>query len=100
MPQFDLFRNGSNRTYPFLVDLQADLLRDLGTRVVAPLTPIKAGRPIDRLNPVVEIGGRKYAVVFQEMAAAPIAVLKVPVGSLRTRRDDMIAALDFLFTGF
>lgn len=101
MAQFDLFRHGRNKRYPFLVDLQADLVRDLSTRVVAPLTPIKrlAGKPISRLNPVVAVGGVEHAVLFQEMAAVPVAVLSDSIGNLRNRRDDLIAALDLLFTG-
>lgn len=100
MPQFDLFRNGRNRRCPLLLDLQADLLRDLATRIVVPLTAVESVRPMDRLNPVVDVAGREYAVVFQEMAAVPVTILDAPVGDLRARRDDLIAALDFLFTGF
>lgn len=33
------------------------------------------------------------------MAAVPCDVLKSPVASLAARRDDLVAALDFLFTG-
>lgn len=101
MPQFDLFRHGRNKRYPFLVDLQADLVRDLATRVVAPLTPVKrlAGKPIGRLNPVVAIDGVEHAILFQEMAAVPVIALGESIGSLRNRRDDLIAAIDLLFTG-
>jgi toxin CcdB len=101
MAQFDLFRHGRNKRYPFLLDLQADLLRDLATRVVAPLTPVKrvGGKAISRLNPIVEVEGARYAVLFQELAALPVMALGAPAGSLRTRRDELIAALDLLFTG-
>jgi toxin CcdB len=101
MAQFDLFRLPRNKRYPFLVDLQADLLRDLATRVVAPLTAVTRlkGKPISRLNPVVEVEGTKYAVLFQELAALPVSALGDAAGSLRTRRDELIAALDLLFTG-
>jgi toxin CcdB len=101
MAQFDLFRHPRNKRYPFLLDLQADLLRDLATRVVAPLTAVKRlnGKPISRLNPIVEVDGRQYAVLFQEVAALPAAALGPAAGSLRSRRDELIAALDLLFTG-
>ena len=101
MGQFDLFRHLRSRRYPFLLDLQADLLRDLATRVVAPLTPVKrlGGKPISRLNPVVAIDGAQYAILFQELAAVPVTAIGETVGSLRNRRDDLIAALDLLFTG-
>lgn len=101
MAQFDLFRNPKNKRYPLLLDLQADLLRDLATRVVAPLTAVKQlkGKPISRLNPVVEVEGTQYAVLFQEMAALPVAALGTVAGNVHSRRDDLIAALDLLFTG-
>ena len=40
MPQFTVHRNpnpGSKAAYPLLLDVQSDLLADLGTRVVVPL---------------------------------------------------------------
>jgi toxin CcdB len=101
MGQFDLFRHARSRRYPFLLDLQADLLRDLATRVVAPLTPVKrlGGKPISRLNPVVAVDGAQYAILFQELAAVPVTAIGETVGSLRSRRDELIAAIDLLFTG-
>jgi toxin CcdB len=101
MAQFDLFRHPRNKRYPFLLDVQANLLRDLATRVVAPLTSVKrlSGKPIGRLNPIVEIEGSKYAVLFQELASLPVTALGPAAGSLQTRRDELIAALDLLFTG-
>jgi toxin CcdB len=84
-----------------LLDLQADLLRDLATHVVAPLTAVKRlrGKPIGRLNPIVEVEGTQYAVLFQELAALPVTALGATAGNLRTRRADLIAALELLFTG-
>ena len=101
MAQFDLFRHARNTRYPFLLDVQADLLRDLATRVVAPLTAVKRlrGSPISRLNPIVEVEGAGYAVLFQEMAAVPVSALGASAGHLRARRAELIAALDLLFTG-
>ena len=101
MAQFDLFRHARNKRYPFLLDLQADLLRDLATRVVAPLTTVKRlrGKPISRLNPIVEVEGTQYAVPFQELAALPVTALGATAGNLRARGAELIAALNLLFTG-
>ncbi len=101
MAQFDLLRHTRSKRYPLLLDVQADLLRDLATRVVAPLTPVKrlGGKPISRLNPVVAVGGKQYAILFQELAALPVTAIGEPVGSLRSRRDELTSALDLLFTG-
>jgi toxin CcdB len=101
MAQFDLFENPRSKTYPFLLDVQADLLRDLASRVVVPLAPLGKlrGKPLARLNPLVSIAGRDHAVLFQELAAVPTKALRSPVGNLRSRRDELVAALDLLFTG-
>jgi toxin CcdB len=101
MAQFDLYRNPRRGTFPLLLDIQADLLHRLATRVVVPLTSLKSqgGRPITRLNPTTTFGGRTYVLVFQELAAIPASVLVEPVGSLASRRAELVAAIDLLFTG-
>jgi toxin CcdB len=58
--QGDVHRNTDDATgqIPYLLDLQADLLDELQTRVVAPLVRAEAfGRRADRLHPVFEIEG-------------------------------------------
>lgn len=101
MAQFDVFRHARSKRYPYLLDLQADLLRDLATRVVAPLMPIERlrGKPIGRLNPVVTIDGAPHVVVLQELAAFPTSELRETVATLRPRRDELIGAIDLLFSG-
>ncbi|MBK9035907.1 MAG: CcdB family protein [Myxococcales bacterium] len=101
MAQFDLLRNPRRGAYPLLVDLQADLLARLETRTVAPLITVKryGARPITRLNPVVTVDGAAYVVVVQELAAVPRSGLGAVVGTLASRRADLVAALDLLFTG-
>jgi toxin CcdB len=101
MAQFDLFRNPRGGTFPLLLDVQVDLLSELATRVVVPLAPARKWRPkpMTRLNPVAKLQGVEYVLVFQELAAIPRTALGDPVGSLRARRDELVAALDLLFTG-
>lgn len=101
MAQFDLFHNPNPGPYPLLLDIQADLLSSLATRVVVPLA--KRGRsgpkPIARLNPVVKLGRTEYLLIFQELAAVPLSVIGPRCGSLASRRTELIAAIDLLFTG-
>jgi toxin CcdB len=101
MGQFDLYRNPRKRTFPLLLDIQDDLLSQLATRVVVPLTSLKrhSPRPITRLNPTATIEGIEYVLLFQELAAIPASVLRTPVGSLADRRSELVAAIDLLFTG-
>jgi toxin CcdB len=100
MAQFDVFRNPRGGAYPLLLDVQSNLLAPLATRVVVPLAPLKKyGKPLSRLNPTARVQGVEYVLVFQELAAVPRSVLGRPRGSLTSRRSELIAAVDLLFTG-
>lgn len=101
MAQLDVFRNPRGKAFPLVLDVQADLLSDLATRVVVPMAPKPtwAAARVSRLNPTATVERREYVLVFQEMAATPRSVLGEPVGSLAARRVDLIAAPDVLFTG-
>jgi toxin CcdB len=104
MKQFDIVANPFPRSrdrQPFLASLQSDLLTPtLDTTVVAPLEPADAGTFADRLNPLVEIEGRPYVLITQELVTVRRSVLGQTRGSIAGERDSIIAALDLLFTGF
>jgi toxin CcdB len=101
MPQFDVYQNPRGGFFPLLLAIQADLLEQLATRVVVPMARLKkyGAKPIARLNPVVELDGTSYVLVFQDLAAIPRTALGDPVASLASRRADLVAAIDLLFTG-
>jgi toxin CcdB len=101
MAQFDVCRNPRRGLFPLLLDVQSDLLSDLATRVVVPLIARErhGARALTRLNPTARFQGADYVLVFQELAAIPRSQIGQPVGSLKSRRDELIAALDLLFTG-
>ena len=105
MAQFDVYPNpnpASRARIPFLVASPSDLLGALDATVVAPLR-LKAEHdvvPVLRLNPVVHIDGQTYFLRPQELAAILTRSLKTPVANLSTQREEILAALDFLFTGF
>jgi len=84
-----------------LLDVQADLLDHLRTRVVVPLLPREgAPPPVRDLNPVFEVQGVALVMVAQAVVAVPVRALGRPVGSLRQEADAIIRALDVLLTGF
>ena len=104
MPQFDVYRNGnpaSRGSFPLLVDLQADLLSQLATRVVAPLAPVKAGQagPLGSLTPVLSVNGKYFALLTPQLAGVAGKELGTAVANVASRRDEIIAALDLLVTG-
>jgi toxin CcdB len=75
MARFEVFANPGGAGY--VLDVQADVLSELNTRIVAPLLPLtQAPVPADRLNPVFEIGDAPHVMVTQFMAAVPSALLR------------------------
>ena len=84
-----------------LLDVQADLLDHLRTRVVVPLLPREgAPPPIRDLNPVFEVRGAALVMATQAVVAVPVRDLGRPIGSLRHEADAITRALDVLLTGF
>lgn len=105
MPQFAVYRNenpGSSEEFPFLVDVQADLLDELETRVVIPLG--KAAElisfPMRYLTPVVAFQGEPYALFTPQLAGIARCELGPQTGSLADQERTISAALDFLVRGF
>ena len=105
MAQFTVYRNknpGSRATFPFLLDVQSDLLEDLQTRVVIPLSKAAAltKRPVSNLTPLLSFEGEAYVLVTPELAGIARKELGAVAGSLADRRAVIFAAIDFLLSGF
>ena len=103
MAQFDVYLNPNTDTrkvIPYLLDIQADLLDTLATRVVVPLVQAEEmGLAAKYLNPHFKIKGQAVVMSTVELAGVSNRSLGEKVASLKNRRDEIIAALDLLFTG-
>lgn len=103
MAQFDVYLNPnpeSSKSVPYLLDVQSDLLDVLATRVVIPLMLAeKMGVPARQLNPQFKIRNTTVIMSSAELAGIPARALGDKVVSLKAKRDEIIAALDLLFTG-
>lgn len=99
MARFDVYRVGRSH---LVVDVQADLLDDLRTRVVLPLGPLgeNAGRRPERLRPEVAVAGQAYEIATDKIATLDVARLGEKVGNLEAHHHDITAAIDFLLQGF
>lgn len=83
------------------MDVQANVLSGLNTRVVVPLLPLsEAPIPAKRLNPVFKIGTEPHVMVTQFLAAIPRSLLGQPVTNLDDRHTEVMAALDMVLIGF
>ncbi len=104
MGQFSVHKNKDSRmksTYPYLLDVQTDLLRDLSTRVVVPLIKqvAKGKKEINHLTPVIEVDGQKFLMMTPQLAGISLAELGPIAGTATQQRTEIVAALDFLITG-
>lgn len=103
MAQFDVHRNAdpaSRKRFPLLLDIQADILESLATRVVVPLAEIRRDDPsIARLMPVFDVDGSRVVMHTAELAGIPRKTLGPRVDSLASRRHEIVAALDVIITG-
>lgn len=103
MARWDVYvnaaRRGSSDT-PYLLDVQADLLGDLRTRVVVPLRRSDAvPRPISRLQPRLRIADEEVVMDTPMIVGAPVTALGSRVQSLESQAAVLLGAIDFLLTG-
>ena len=103
MAQFDVYLNpnaATRKLIPYLLDVQADLLDTLATRVVVPLILAEEmGLAAKHLNPQFKIKGVAVVMSSAELAGVPNRSLGDKVATLKNKRDEIIAALDLLITG-
>lgn len=104
MTQFAVYENTNPATsaaVPLLLNVQSDLLAELGTRVVVPLYTASAmqGKMLRTLTPRFDIEGEPYVMMTPQMAGIAKKQLGAKVADLAVQRDEIIAALDLLITG-
>jgi toxin CcdB len=102
--QYDVYPNPSPRmrdVYPYVLDVQSDLLKALATRMVVPLalTSLPASGLPRRLCPLVQVKGQSLMLVPFEAAPLDKRLLKSKVATLRERADDIVAAMDAVLSG-
>ena len=99
MAKYDIYQSSGGGDY--LLILQDEILDNLSTQVVAPLVASdEAPIPMKNVNPIIALDGGNYVLMTHLLAAIHASSLKRKVGSAKGQRDEIIAALDFLFTGF
>ena len=99
MPQFDVHRNieATKAAYPYLVVLQSSLFRNRSRWVVVPMVPATPDLPgNDRLNPIFEVEGRRYALATLSILNMPKDRLGPVIATLADESDVIIAAVDWM----
>ncbi len=103
MTQFEVFANPIVRarpSYPFVVVLQADVARGGHERAVAPVAP-RAAFPVisGRLTPIITIERDEFVLLVTSLTTIPVQSFGRAIASFVNRRDDILAAIDYLFFG-
>ena len=104
MPRFDVCRNPNPDTQaaiPYLLEVQSDLLESIATCVVVPLVRTSARKkPAVYLNPCLDIEGTRAIMLTEQIAGIPRRALGKRIASLSAKRQEIMTAIDFLFSGF
>ncbi len=104
MAQWDVYLNPAARAreeLPYLVMLQSDLLDDLPTRLVAPLsrsTVLARGLP-HRLAPQFKVAGEQLVLKPHEAGTLLARHLGPALSSLRAESHRIVDALDAVVSG-
>jgi toxin CcdB len=104
MAQFDVCLNPNPDTQaaiPYLLEVQSDLLESITTCVVVPLVRTsQRKKPAKYLNPRLDIEGTQVIMLTEQIAGIPRRALGKRITSLSSKRQEIVNALDFLFSGF
>jgi len=104
MSQFTVYKNknsGTNKTFPFILDIQSDLLDQLRTTIVIPLGKYSTVKDqvITKLCPILEINGTRYAALTQQLAGIDRTLLGAKVTNISDCRSEIIDAIDLIISG-
>ena len=104
MAQFDVYENPNKHTrqaYPYILDIQHNLIEGLATGIVVPLGNAKNFRieELKGLTPKVAFEGQNLLILIPQLASMSSKSLKDPVGTLSHLREEIISALDLAITG-
>lgn len=104
MAQFKVYENpneATHQTYPYLLDIQSNLLDELRTTVVIPLSPASTAgaATLTKLCPTVEIEGETFIAVTQQIAGIDRKYVGREICDLASQRAEIIGAMDFLISG-
>ncbi len=104
MSQFTVYKNKNSKTkktFPYLLDIQSDLLDQIRTTIIIPLGKYSTVKEqvITKLCPIVEIDGVKFAALTQQIAGIDRTLLGTEVTNISDYRSEFIDAIDLIISG-
>jgi toxin CcdB len=105
MARFDIYSNpGRNqKSIPFLVDVQSNVISGLASRIVIPLRPLSSFAPMslpEELFPMIDVNGTRYVLDTPQLGAIPSRELTSKIASAKDQQADIQAALDRVFGAY
>jgi toxin CcdB len=104
MAQYDVYLNpvvGARSVVPYVVNLQSDLISQLPSRLVAPLSRVGLNHKLPtNLSPSFVIEGESLLFMPHESAPLGERSLGKPVTSLVAFSSQILSALDAVTSGF
>lgn len=102
--QFAVFANPSPKMrdiYPYVLDIQSDLLAALPTRMVVPMAvpSVNHADIPQRLCPLLMVNGQSLMLLPFEAAALDKRLLTTELVSLKDHAADIISAMDAVLSG-
>jgi toxin CcdB len=101
--QFDVFDNPiprARRAFPFVAILQSEIADTGQDRIVAPLVARRRIPGVTgRLTPVVKVDGAEHVLLVPRMTAVAALDLRTVRDQLVAHRNEIVAAIDYLFLG-
>ncbi len=88
----------SRPRFPYVVVIQADLT-DGDERLVAPMMVEIGPVGLHKGSPLIAAGEQTFRLLVSQMYPLHKRYLRRPVASLASYRDEILHALDWLFTG-
>ncbi|HFT6283117.1 TPA: CcdB family protein [Escherichia coli] len=104
MKQFSVYKNKSRnkQAYPYFIDIQAEMLAHLNTRLVMPLTPKdNSNSQVKTLTPVININQVDYVVLTTMITTTDAKNLNSDnvVMDASYLRDKLVSAIDMMILG-
>lgn len=104
MKQFAVYKNKSRnkQAYPYFIDVQADMLAHLNTRLVMPLTQkANSNSQVKALTPVITIEQVDYVVLATMITTTDVKNLKDEDAIMDAShlRDPLVVAIDMMILG-
>ncbi|ELC5048565.1 CcdB family protein [Salmonella enterica] len=104
MKQFAVYKNKSRnkQAYPYFIDVQADMLAHLNTRLVMPLTQkANSNSQVKALTPIITIDQIDYVVLATMITTTDVKNLKAEdvVMDASHLRDQLVSAIDMMILG-